>query len=565
LAVPAVSGAQLARQPSNERLLVLAPVVRPAADSEYSIQLADAIRDRMATKYRFQFLVIPTEKICEALEASGFSCGAPLPQENASALARFLQVTAYIVGWLQMQPDSTVLTLRMVDAAGSGLTGWERFTVPVATPANSFGQNVADGLDGRIRAAERARSCNERRSRGDSKGAIAQAQRAFEMYPNHTGAALCLELVYELEHMPVDSLVTVLTKAASGDSLNVRAWEDLSRRLLEKGDTAGALNASIHQLRAEPTDQKLRQAVVAALIILHRNEDAVGIADEGLASNPGDVVLLSLKERACLEGTMWRCALQTLDQEAQIDTSLAADSIFYQKIFGAAQSIPDTAAMVRWSGRGVERFPSSVSLWRARAAALKAADDRAGALGAYQRLLALDSTQIGSALAAAQLLLDSTLVIDTAVPLDTTRLREGERMLLLVARQTTDTVTLMNVASMLYNPAAKLTQSRVQGGRPIAIRFLEESLRYDVRGALRVPANFFLGLAYYFDVADGMEKLGPSKSCELLQTKFDAAQRGSAALTIGRPISAQLADQLLPYLNGLVKDLPKYKAAWKCP
>ncbi len=565
LGLPAVAGAQLARQASNERLLVLAPLPNNPADSTYAVQLADAIRDRMTLKYRFQFLVIPTEKICEALEASGFSCGAPLPLENAAALARFLQVTAYIVGWLRITPDSSELVLRLVDAAGSGLTGWERFATPAATTPGSFGQTVADGLDTEIKAAERARSCNERRQRGDTRGAVAQALRAFELYPNHTGAALCLELVYELQRQPVDSLIAVLTKAAAGDSLNKRAWEDLSRRLLEKGDTVGALNASRRQLRAEPVDQKLRVGVVAWLITRREYQDASTLADEGLAFNPGDLMLLGLKERACLEGTMWRCALETLDQEVQIDTALAADSIFYQKIFGAAQSIPDTAAMVLWSGRAVERFPSSVALWRARAAALKAVDDRAGALSAYQRLLTLDSTQVGSALAAAQLLLDSTFVIDTGVPLDTARLHEADGLLTLVASQTSDSLTLINVARMYYNPAAKITQLRIPAGLPIAARFLEDALRYDKSGALLVPANFFLGLAYALQVFEGLDKLQETKSCEVVQRKLDMTLQAKRALTIGKPISAATVNQIFPYLTRFESDLPKYKAAWKCP
>jgi tetratricopeptide (TPR) repeat protein len=464
-----------------------------------------------------------------------------------------------------VQSDSVRLTLRMVDAAGSGLTGWERFAMAAATTAVAFGQTVADGLDGRVRAAERARNCNDRRQRGDAKGAVVQAQRAFELYPDHTSAALCLELVYELEHQPVDSLIAVLSKAAAGDSLNERAWEDLSRRLLEKGDTAGALNASIRQLRANPTDQKLRVGVAAELIRRQQYQDAMTTADQGLASNPGDVMLLGLKERACLEGTMWRCALETLEQESQIDTSLAADSVFYQKVFGAAQSIPDTAAMVRWSGLAVGKFPSSVSLWRARAAALKTANDRAGALDAYHRLLALDSSQIGSALAAAQLLLDSTLVIDTAVGLDTARLLEADSFLSLVARRTTDSLTLINVARLYYNPAAKISQLRIRGGLPVAARFLENALRHDKSGTLLVPANFFLGLAYAFQVFEGLDQMVRSKSCEILDAKIDMNAKGKRALTIGRPISAPTADQILPYLTRFEGDLPKYKAAWKCP
>jgi tetratricopeptide (TPR) repeat protein len=220
---------------------------------------------------------------------------------------------------------------------------------------------------------------------------------------------------------------------------------------------------------------------------------------------------------------------------------------------------------VRWSGRAVERFPSSVALWRARAAALKAVDDRAGALDAYERLLALDSTQVGSALAAAQLLLDSTLVIDTGVPLDTARLREADRLLTLVASQTSDSLTLINVARMYYNPAAKISQLRIRGGLPYAAAYLENALRYDRSGTLLVPANFFLGLAYAFQVFAGLDSLQVTKSCEVVQRKIEMTLRAKRALTIGRAISAQTADQILPYLTRFEGDLPKYRAAWKCP
>jgi hypothetical protein len=202
---------------------------------------------------------------------------------------------------------------------------------------------------------------------------------------------------------------------------------------------------------------------------------------------------------------------------------------------------------------------------RARAAAHKAADDRAGALQAYDRILALDPTQTASALAAAQYLLDSTLVIDTTVPLDTARLLKGERLLDMVASASRgDTAVLLNVAGMFYNPAAKIAQNQIKPHLPLAARFLEKALQNDVRGNLQRPANFFLGLAYALQVFDGLDRLQNSKSCEVVNTKLEQANKAHAALTIGRPISPPTADRLLPYLTRLRTDLPKYKEAWKC-
>jgi tetratricopeptide (TPR) repeat protein len=564
MAFPRPAEAQLARQTSNERILVLTPVSANPADTGYVATLADALRDRMASKYRFRMFVIPTEKICEALEASGFNCQTPQPPENAAPLAKFLQATGYIVGWLDHANDSLVLTLRLVNTAGSGLGGWARFAVPANTAAGDFGRTVAEGLDTQIKAAEYARECTQRRERGDQKGAAERAQRAFELYPNQPAAALCLALVHEVRQDPLDSIVAALRKAVVGDSLDGRAWESLGRRLQDMGDTTAALNAFRNQLRAEPANGQLRLGLAAAYVARKDYEPAVEILDEGLAVNPGDLPMLALKERACLEGTMWRCGLQALDQEYQIDTAFRSDSVFYQKVFGAAQSIPDTAAMVKWSALAVERFPNSVALWRARAAALKVANERNQALQAYQRLLALDSTQVGSALAAAQLLLDSTLVIDTSVPLDTARLNQADRLLQLVAQQARDTVTLMNVAALYYNPAAKISQLRMMPYLPLAARFLEHALQYDVRGSLTGPANFFLGLAYFFQVTELDTKVRQTKDCNLVDVEIDMTQKAKRALTIGRSISPQTVDQLLGFVRQLETALPTYKPAFRC-
>jgi tetratricopeptide (TPR) repeat protein len=563
--LPASATGQLARRASNERLLVMAPLPGPSVDTAFAIAAGAAIRERMGTRYRMRLGIIATTTICEALEASGFNCLQPQPPENALPLARFLQATGYMVGWLDRQGDSLQLRLRLVDAAGSGLAGWETVRGPAALTAEEFGRLAADLLENQLRASEHARDCSERRLRGDAKGAAERADRAFALYPNHPAAAMCLAFAFEVQQQPLDSIVMALRKAVAGDSLNGKAWEELGRRMREQGDEQGALEAFYQQLRAEPTNLRLLVGVAAGFVAYGDHAKAVEVVDGGLALNAGDQQLLQLKERACLEGALWRCGLDALEAQYDLDTALVSDTVFFQKAFGAAQSVPDTAAMLRWSARGVERFPDYVAAWRARAATLKLVDDRNGAVAAYERIVSLDSTQIGSALAAAQLLLDSTLVIDTAVPLDTTRLLKAERMLHLVGSQISDTATAMAIAGLFYNPGAKIAQLQMRPHLPLATRFLEAALGYDYRRTLQNPGNFFLGLAYLLQVGEGLETLDKTKSCDLVQRKIDQAGRGHAALTIGRPISPATADRFLPYLAQLRGNLQQYKEAWKCP
>jgi tetratricopeptide (TPR) repeat protein len=571
---------QLARRTSSERILVLNPipvagdcavteqcqkVIREGADSAYAVALAEELRTRLTAKYRFRMNIVSTEDYCTVLEASGYNCKAPLAPADAPPLARVVSASGYVVSWVHPAPGGVTFAIRMVDAARSGLSGWERISAPGGTPAGELARLATDQFENRIKAAEFARECEARRERNDFKGAAGQAARAFEIFPNHPSAAGCMALAHEVARSPVDSIIAALRRAVAGDSLHKRSWEDLSRRLIEKGDTAGAVDAALNQLRSDPTDGALRARVAGALIAGGRYQESVQILDEGLSQNPGDLPLQALKERACVEGSLWPCALEAMEGRFAVDTALASDSLFYTGAFAAAQSAEDTAAMLKWSQRAVEKFPESVSLWRARAAALKAANDRAGALQAYDRILAYDSTQIASALAAAQYLLDSTLVIDTTVPLDTARLLKGERLLDMVAAGSqADTAVRLNVAGMFYNPAAKIAQNQMRPHLPLAARFLEKALRNDLRGNLQRPANFFLGLAYALQVFEGLDQLQNSKSCETVAAKLDQANKAHAALTIGRSISPPTADRLLPYLTRLRTDLPKYQEAWKC-
>lgn len=548
---------------ATERILVLPPQPAGGVDSALAVAIGTELRDRMASKFRFDFRIIPTSTICEALEASGFRCGV-VPPANAGALARFLQASGYMIGWLRPQGDSLHLALRMVDQGRSGLSGWEQVTVERTSNARDIARTVADALEDDVEAAERARQCDERRQRSDFRGARQRAEQAFEEIPNHPAAAICMSFVAEATQAGPDSVIKYVRMATEGDSLNVRAWETLGRRLRERGDTAGALDAFMRQLKADPSDLQLRLGLAAGLISQGDYAEASDLLDEALANNPADLQLLRLKERACLDGSLWDCALQTLDAQYEVDSSLVGDSTFYGKVFGAAQSANDTAAMLRWSGEGVERLPNSLDVWRARASALRTAGERDAALEAYSRVIAMDSTQLGAALASAQILLDTaSLMIDSTMPVDTARLHRADTLLQLVAGQTEDQATLMNIALLYLNPGLRLVNQRIRF--PLAIQFLERAIRYDVQQRITTQANFFLGLALFFEMYPLAERTRLSESCDMVAELVEHVRRTRAALETGASVAPEAANNLLQNLRAVEEQLPNYRAAFECP
>jgi hypothetical protein len=156
-------------------------------------------------------------------------------------------------------------------------------------------------------------------------------------------------------------------------------------------------------------------------------------------------------------------------------------------------------------------------------------------------------------------------VIDTAVPLDTARLLKAEQLLLFAGARIADTATHMAIATLFYNPAAKIAQLRLMPHLPIASRFMEHALAFDKRGALTGPANFFLGLSLFFQITTLDQRVRETKSCELVDEEIAMVARAKAALEAGRQISPQTVNQLLGFVNQIQGALPTYKPAFRCP
>jgi tetratricopeptide (TPR) repeat protein len=561
-AVPAQ--AQRGRQQSNlERVLILPAVpANPEADSAFTIELADEMRGRLSGRVRNQVHVITTDQYCEALLASGFACEALLDDNSAEQLARFLRADSYITGRLSRN-SAPGITLHMVDIGRSGIAGWVSVLGEAGQQAKDFANLVSDSLRNQVRVAQEARECSDRRDRSDFRGARERVDRAFQLYPNHPAAALCLAYVFEATQQPADSLIWAYEQAVRGDSLFERGWDRLGVLYLQAGDTVKAVEAYQSQLQSKPSNVQLRQSVAAMWIELDEFEKALSVVEAGLARTPEELSLLVYKARACVDGEMWACALEGLSAQYDLDTALVGDTVFYMQIIGAAGFVPDTAAALMWTGEAVQHTPNSAAFWTVRAQWLNNAGDKEAALDAYGRLTEMLPNDFRAPLSAAQILLDG-LVIDSTVPLDTTAMAQADSLLMTaIDRAGGNAAVIQNVSVMYFTPGMNL--ARAQYRPDYALRWLEKALEYDVGQRLTAQGNFFLGFATFFYLQGFFEEVRNSQSCDMVNQYAAVVARGKEAMNLGMSVSEQGAQQILGGLQQYEDLVPAFRQNFECP
>jgi len=574
-AIAAASGgvasahAQLAVQRSNEKVLFLIPRPGENTDTSYVVSLAQEVRSRMRRSgMRNQMMVFRDEVICEVLTQSAYSCDAVLGAADADRLARALQSDAYIVGTVWHENATPQARLHIIDIARSGFSGWTEVQGTEGDSPRAFAETIVDSLENQVSAAQYARECSDRMGNGDFQRARERAERAFRLYPNHPSAAMCAEVVSEALREPPDSQIAYLERAVRGDSLLTRAWERLGRLHNQKGDSVQALAAFSRQSMIDETNRELRMGVIAGLIMLREHQRAADLADVWLERNPTDMGMLQAKERACVEGGLWECALGTLQTEYEMDSSLVGDTVFYQKVVGVAQAAGEVEGMLHWTTVAVTEAPDAVSLWRAHAGALAEAGRtdsimKDSMVTVYRHVLALDPTDFRSALRGAHALLDD-LTIDPLTSLDTARLLAGGLFLERATTASRDTSVLMDAAVLYYQKGRALVESRKQVA--LAVDWLKRARDFDVLQRLAQQTNFFLAYGLFQHIYEFDQQVTETQSCELVQEEAQMIADGIQATQIGAPIAPAAADQFLTQFRNFEQQrIPTLRRAYECP
>lgn len=585
-AIAAAAQQLAAPQQPSVRLLVL-PFQSSSADSAASIAVSDAVRNRVNSLVKSKVMVVPKEKLCEALKQSGFPCDGLLDDQQARQLARFLQVHAYTTGSFVKNGTSLNAEVQLIDIGSSGIAG--RFTATNGNPgtAAALAEVIAQRIGSTVRLSEPIRNCNDERKKGNFGRARGEAQKALTQDPNSTGAWLCISTIYETQRMPPDSIIAVNERALKGDSLNATALENVARAYQQKGDTLKAMDAFIRQLEGEPRNTQKRLGIAQLLRQMKQHDKAVEVLDRGLQVIPGDAQLLDMKLTICTEASNYRCASDVWVAKVKHADSLLADSTVLKPAIGAAQQAADTQALDLFTGAAYQHFPNNVSFVRARAGAFELQGKADSAMAYYKKALTIEPNDAGTSLQIGKAVVDAA-VWDTAAANrmkgDTAALNrmravfaqkvDSARPFLRPGLTSPDSTQRLAAAVIMLTAGSKLAQA---GAYPAAYHWLDTLLTIvapktptDTAGPkqqVRVNASFWYGLSSVITLNgpyQAMTKAKGATRCPEARTVFDRLTRTKNALLLGRRVHPPTADQMLGFVAQYEKAKPSVQRAFKC-
>jgi len=585
LGAVAAAPAQLAITQPTEKLLVLPLAVASPADSAASVATMDLARERLTALARYKVLTVPKAKICEALQASGFTCDILLAEQQASQLARSLSVNAYTTGLLSRNSASYTAKIRISEgSSGFGMV----FTATGSTP-QILGEAIGQRLNNIVRAAESARDCREQRSRGAALRALEAARKAIVLEPNLPAAHLCVESVYELQRMPPDSLINACRRALVGDSLNATPWNCMAQNYLTKGDTLRAMDAFYQLALTDLRNVGTVRGTAQLLLTNRQHQKCVQLVEAALRGTPGDAALTDLGIRCATEGSLWQPASDLYQARLEADTALPHDSTFLRGAIAVNQAIPDTTRLLNLSRLGARSFPRSKSFAKQLGAAYELAGKIDSAIIMYQHAYRMDTTDVSTGLLVAKTMLDH-IVLDTARfnscqrAKDTTCLRlmgtafanrvDSVRLYLQPGTVSPDSNVRVNAAAIMLQGSSKIAQAQAYDR---AYPWLDQLLNLVAprspadtvgpRQAIRVQTSFWFGLSSTLSLLGPytiMTKAPASIRCDQAKDINDRIQRTKQALFLGGKVAPQVGQQMLGILAKYEANMPQVKRAFKC-
>jgi|GEM_PF-3943343 len=392
-ALVAPAAAQIARVTTSAGSVkvVVVPFSRPDRDSALSVQIANAVRDRLKIAFTDRFNAVDKRLIDTNLVSSGFPVDMPLDPTSARQLARVLNARLLVEGViLQLGDDSIEVVGRMSEVtqtlpqSASASVRLER-----RRAGNGTGNTIANALADAFRSFEPAKQCQAFRQGQDYPKALTASNDALRRYPNSSQALLCMAQVMRAQNAAPDTVIKVLVRAQNADSMNVLAQWQLMRYYEEQHDTSGMIQSMHHILIADANNNEVRIALVRLHIARNEPDSSLRILNESLERNPNQADLLDVRSRVYAMLNRLGDAAGDLAHVAALD-STKVDSALVYRIYNTYKAARDTANQLAWADTATRRFPTQPVYWYDLANLRWARGDSAGALTAirgYVRLV----------------------------------------------------------------------------------------------------------------------------------------------------------------------------------
>jgi tetratricopeptide (TPR) repeat protein len=536
------TNSRIGSQPAQSlpKLMVSNPYARRSEDSLTSVQIANALRNRMERVASGTYQVVTRAQMNEALVGYGYTPDAilqpPVQRQFASAVNARVLLGTHMAQSSAGQVTVTARLIGLNDDAG---------TVVVATRSSgqsldAFGTSIADQLQPVVKAAKDAKACVDQRTT-DAKKAETAARRALTTNPKNGLAHLCLAQLASDRKAPSDSLIQMLNRAIEGDPQSLPALVMLAKEFQTRADTTKLATTYMQMLVAAPTNDQLRAEALRFLLSAGRLDLARKVAEDALALDEFNPELYDLMSNVCIFENNYKCAVDALEQLFAID-STKADSSFYIKIAAVASQpseSPDTVRLIKWTQAGVNKNPTNSTLVSQLLGAYALRGEADSMVSVAQRLLAIDTTNVAPAL----------LVINELAKQN--RGQDAAALIEVVKRRGTPD-DKEQVAIVMVNAAFKLLQEPQDLVKAAELARQARGMVDSATSTRAWPnAGYALGIATVVQVSKLDPQTEAQKSCEMARQEDALVTESIAALTSSRSVNPSQVDTYLGYLNSL--------------
>lgn len=517
---------------ATTRFMVAVPYATATADSAAAVQIGQGMRKRMQSLGGRDVTVVTDSLMNAALEQFGYPRDAILTPSLALQLAKNIPGTkAVVTSTLSRREGRYELNSRLFPTqVDAGVV--RRLEQQPGEKLDAFGARAADDLKPALDAFDDGKACEDQRETKPAEARKA-AEKALKVSPDNGLVHLCLAQI-DLKEGNKEAAEQHLVAATKGDPQSLTAFALLAERRAAANDTAGVVAAYQQMLLIAPDNQKLTEQAFKYMLQAGKPDAAVQVADEGLKRDPYNWNLYDLKSNACLFLSNFPCAIDALEAAYQVD-STRADSLFYRKIAVAAAQQPDTVRLNKWASRGIARYPDNVELlgYANQAYALTGKSD--SSIIVTKKLIELDPTQVGPALAATQSLAGSGRVAEAKPFIDMIQQKgspqEKEQLAAIFANAA---LPLIQKQPADFNGAADLSRQCVASADP--------------KGRVIGSCQLILGIAAFQSAVAMDGETEKAKSCDMAKKEAGLVAEAKASLTAA---AAARPDAVKQYLDAI--------------